>query len=151
MELMRDNPRYRSYSDTVNYFRMTKDCPSMYGEYIRVEGFSYSRIGIDGIRYYAVIPMTRSVMATIEDMHGKMYESIYDPDTIEPEYESMCHRTVHSFYDVMVNRSIEPIFDNTRTIARDCAANAYCRSIGKRSFIRDDIKYNDVYYVDDEG
>ena len=151
MELMRDNPRYRNYSDTVDYFRMTKDCPSIYGGYIQVEGFSYSRIGINGIRYYGVIPMTRCVMATVQDMNGIMYDSQYDPNTTEPDYHELCHRTIHNFYDVIVNRAINPTFDNIRTVARDCENNAFYRSIGKESLsLNYNMKYNDTYCIYDD-
>lgn len=148
--LTRNNPRYRGYLDTEDCFQLTKECPSVYGGYDVVEGFEYTKIGIDGILYYGVSPMTRCTLATtFIGKSGMTQHCFYDAATDQPEYEDMCHRTVKPFYDMGIDR-IRPLFDATRTVARDCDHYTSFRSIGIESVPKDRVCDCNTYYHESE-
>lgn len=134
--LTRDNPRYQSYLDTAECYQVSKTCPSVYGGFEEVEGFGFSKVGIDGILYGSVLPMTRCVLGT--NFIGEtemMYQSFYDGDSDQPEYGNMCHRTIHQFHDNEFRR-IRPFVGTTRTIGAKCCQYAWYRSVGLDSRAR---------------
>lgn len=144
--LTRDNPRYQRYLDTKGCFQLSKECPSVYGGYEVVEGFEYNRIGMDGVSYYGILPMTRCVLGTnFVGKTGMMHQSFYDAESDQPEYDSMYHRTIHSFYEDDFRR-IRPYVNEARTIALDCSHYASYRAIGLDSTQKEYVNNPITYY-----
>lgn len=144
--LTRDNPRYQRYLDTKGCFQLSKECPSVYGGYEVVEGFEYNRIGMDGVSYYGILPMTRCVLGTnFVGKTGMMHQSFYDAESDQPEYDSMYHRTIHSFYEDDFRR-IHPYVSEARTIALDCGHYASYRKIGLDSTQKNYVDNPTTYY-----
>lgn len=127
--LTRSNPRYRDYVDTPNCYQVTKECPSLYGGYEDVEGFEYTRLGLDGITYYSTLPMTRCTLSATffgrTNARIPMYENASDKPNNE---EVMYHRTIFPIHSMGIERLL-PESNTERTIGRDYDYYASHRSI----------------------
>lgn len=127
--LTRTNPRYREYLDTAYCYQVFKECPSVYGGYENVEGFEYTRLGLDGVTYYGIIPMTRSTLGTNFIGRTSIHQDcIYDFATDVPSNEVMYHRTIFPMHGMGVER-LFPESNTERTIGRDYDFYASHRSI----------------------